>query len=92
MDDDEFWNKYVQVYNVYSYFASFDYAKQKNIPLYLAGGINPLNVREIIEEYRPLMLDVSSGLEKSPGKKDEVKIKKFFKFKVCTWVKEQIKY
>lgn len=55
-----------------------DYAMSKDIPLNLAGGINPDNVNHILETYKPLMVDVSSGLEAKPGKKDPDKIKKFF--------------
>ncbi|OHD11013.1 MAG: hypothetical protein A2086_10105 [Spirochaetes bacterium GWD1_27_9] len=54
------------------------YAKEKNIPLCLAGGINPDNVKTIITEYHPILIDVSSGLEEKPGKKDFGKIDKFF--------------
>lgn len=56
-----------------------DHAKEQGKDLYLAGGINPENVKEIIEKYRPLMIDASSGLESSPGKKDPGKIRSFFK-------------
>jgi indole-3-glycerol phosphate synthase/phosphoribosylanthranilate isomerase len=56
-----------------------NYAVSNNIDLYLAGGINPDNVAEIIKKYKPLMIDACSGLESSPGKKDAQKIKKFFK-------------
>lgn len=56
-----------------------DYAKEKGIDLYLAGGITPDNVAEIVANYSPYMIDVSSGLEECPGKKDHKKIKLFFK-------------
>jgi len=55
-----------------------DFTLEKNIDLYLAGGINPQNVGEIIKKYKPKLLDLSSGLELSPGKKDPQKIKDFF--------------
>ena len=42
--------------------------------LVLAGGLNPGNVRPAIRALRPLAVDVSSGLEKSPGVKDPEKI------------------
>lgn len=47
--------------------------------LWLAGGLNPENIKSIVLDYRPELIDVSSGLELKPGKKDVVKMKKFFK-------------
>jgi len=47
--------------------------------LWLAGGINPENLSEILSAYFPELVDVSSGLEQSPGKKDPQKIQAFFK-------------
>lgn len=48
-------------------------------PLWLAGGIDVLNVRSIIEEFSPELIDASSGLEFRPGEKDSVLLKSFFK-------------
>jgi indole-3-glycerol phosphate synthase/phosphoribosylanthranilate isomerase len=48
-------------------------------PLWLAGGIGPENVRETIEAFSPELLDASSRLESSPGIKDPVKLRTFFK-------------
>jgi indole-3-glycerol phosphate synthase/phosphoribosylanthranilate isomerase len=55
-----------------------EFAKSHNVPLFLAGGITPDNVGDIIRTYNPMMIDISSGVESSPGKKDEGKIKKLF--------------
>jgi len=43
----------------------------------LAGGLNDLNVKEAIETAQPWGVDVSSGVEISPGKKDKEKVFNF---------------
>ncbi|MFH1383322.1 MAG: phosphoribosylanthranilate isomerase [Chloroflexota bacterium] len=48
----------------------------KAIPVrtFLAGGINPGNVRQAIEQVRPYGVDLCSGVEASPGTKDPQKL------------------
>lgn len=48
-----------------------------NLPLFLAGGLNPLNVRQAIEEVQPFGIDLCSGV-RSNGNLDESKLAAFF--------------
>ncbi len=43
----------------------------------LSGGLNSDNVRQAIREVNPYAVDVSSGIESSPGTKDHLKLKRF---------------
>ena len=61
---------------------SFDWEvlkdKKFDHPIILSGGLNASNVKEAIQIVQPFAVDVSSGVEKSPGVKDSHLLSTFF--------------
>lgn len=61
----------------------FDWSLVADMPdvprLMLAGGLTPVNVAQAIEVVHPWGVDVSSGVESAPGRKDPVKLRNFIK-------------
>ncbi len=61
---------------------TFDWAlvakRRSRVPLVLSGGLTAVNVGEAIERVRPWGVDVASGVEAQPGRKDPVKLEAFF--------------
>ena len=56
----------------------FDWTLAENMPLdqqiILAGGLTPDNVQDAIRRVQPWGVDVSTGVERSPGHKDATKV------------------
>jgi phosphoribosylanthranilate isomerase len=47
-----------------------------SVPIWLAGGIDPENVAEAIEAVQPAGVDLCSGVEAAPGRKDPEKVRR----------------
>lgn len=61
-------------------------------PLILSGGLSPDNIREAIEAVEPHAVDVNSGVEITPQKKDSLKVKRIIEtvHKIERMTSEQI--
>jgi phosphoribosylanthranilate isomerase len=59
----------------------FDWRMADGVPndakVLIAGGLTPENVADAVRRLRPWGVDVSSGVEREPGRKDPVKVKDF---------------
>lgn len=44
----------------------------------IAGGLGPDNIEALLTKFRPFGVDLSSSLEAFPGKKDPIKLQRFF--------------
>jgi phosphoribosylanthranilate isomerase len=62
---------------------TFDWAlarrAAKERPILLAGGLTPENVSQALTQVRPYGVDVASGVESKPGKKDKEKLSRFIR-------------
>jgi phosphoribosylanthranilate isomerase len=52
-------------------------AKSSGIPIILAGGLDPENIADAVSKVAPFAVDVSSGVEATPGRKDLSKVRDF---------------
>jgi len=52
------------------------FVEESELPVVLAGGLEPSNVREAVEQVQPFAVDVSTGVERGDSK-DDVLVKKF---------------
>lgn len=61
--------------------AAFDWSLADGVAghdrLFVAGGLTPDNVGEVVRRLRPYAVDVASGVESAPGKKDHGKMRAF---------------
>ena len=53
--------------------------KNLDVPVFLAGGITPSNVKDAINQVNPYGIDVASGVEKEKGMKDPIKVRELIK-------------
>ena len=51
--------------------------REARVPLVLSGGLTPDNVATAVDIVRPFAVDVNSGVEARPGKKDSHKVRRF---------------
>lgn len=59
---------------------SFDWKRVPDdtlVPIVLAGGLRPENVADAVRRVRPHAVDVSSGVESAPGRKDPERVRRF---------------
>ncbi len=64
---------------VHDWRISKEIIEEVEIPVLLAGGLNPENVKDAIDATKPYGVDTASGVESYPGVKDYKKVNDFIK-------------
>jgi phosphoribosylanthranilate isomerase len=62
---------------VFDWTLAVEFKKRTAKPLVLSGGLTPENVAKAIQTVQPYAVDVASGVEASPGRKDHAKLRDF---------------
>ncbi len=62
---------------VFDWSLAVEFKRRIAKPLVLSGGLNPENVAKAIQTVQPYAVDVSSGVEASPGRKDHARLRDF---------------
>lgn len=63
--------------NTHNWYISSKIRETIKIPLILAGGLNPSNVKPAIRKVKPYGVDAASGVESVPGEKEPDLVKRF---------------
>jgi len=61
----------------FSWDLALEFKKIITTPFFLAGGLTPENVKQAVQKTQPFSVDVASGVEKTPRRKDYEKLKRF---------------
>jgi phosphoribosylanthranilate isomerase len=65
--------------HVFDWNLAVEFQKRITKPLILSGGLNSENVARAIETVQPYAVDVTSGVEASPGRKDHAQLRNFIR-------------